>query len=376
MCNLAGEMVRRAVPVLVLGLERENVFASDFTARNIPVVTQDERRNIFEDRMRQTMQALAEFRPTAVVGCLGAASYEVLRYIPPGITRILMVQADHAIHYEGAAPYGAFVDAVVGVSEHIRQTLSTMPEFRGVPSHDLTCGVAVPETFTPRRLSPGKPLKLLYLGRLERRQKRVDLFPELLKQLIESDIPFIWEIVGEGPDAEFLAQAMRTQRPHQQVRLVGPVPYKDVPTVLERADILLLASHAEGLPLCVLEAMACGVVPVVTDLASGIPELLDDSNGRRIPVDNIAGYAEAIIGLYRHPELTESLSRNARATIERGFSTAVMADRWLGAFPPSNRSVDWSPRWKVKPPLNTNRPLYFSKVLRPFRRLALRLQQA
>src|SRR2546428_702146 len=80
LCNLAGELVRRRIPVLVLGLQRENVFADDFAALGVQVVTQDERSNIFEDRVLATMRALAAFRPTAVFACLGPESYEILRY--------------------------------------------------------------------------------------------------------------------------------------------------------------------------------------------------------------------------------------------------------------------------------------------------------
>jgi len=114
-------------------------------------------------------------------------------------------------------------------------------------------------------------------------------------------------------------------------------------------------------------------VPVVTDLQSGIRELLDDSNGRRIPVDNVPAYAQAIVDLYRYPEITEKLSRNARHTIQRGFSTSAMTDRWLESFP-SRPLVQWPSRWEIHPPLVINRPFYFSPPLRPFRRLALRLR--
>ncbi len=374
LCNLAGELVRCGGRVLVLSLEHDNPHATDFEALNVPVILQDERRYIFEDRMRRTVQALAAFQPHVVVGCVGPGSYEALRYVPQGVTRVLMVQGDHAIHYAGAAPYGPFVDAVVGVSEQIRRALAEMPQFRRIPSHYLTCGVSVPPTFTPRQLIPGLPLRLLYLGRLERGQKRVHLFPEILKGLVKTEIPFVWSIVGDGAEAGFLSQQMKTDRPDQQVRLLGAVPYREVPAILETNDVLLLASDSEGLPLCVLEAMASGVVPVVTDLPSGIRELIDDSNGRRVNADNTPGYAQAIVELYRNPDVLKKLSRNARDTIQREFSTSAMAQRWLAAFPASEAAIEWPRTHFISPPLGMNRLFYFSRLMRPFRRLILRVR--
>src|SRR5678815_4428681 len=75
LCNLGGELARRAVPVLILGLEKKHPMEHDFRALGVPTITFDDRRFIFEDRLLSCLNALREFQPTAVVSCLGASSY-------------------------------------------------------------------------------------------------------------------------------------------------------------------------------------------------------------------------------------------------------------------------------------------------------------
>src|SRR5260370_12800552 len=106
---------------------------------------------------------------------------------------------------------------MIGVSEHIREKPVANPEFNHAAIHCMTSGVLVPQTFTPRRLVPGDPLRILYLGRLDRGQKRVHLFPEILSGLVQSGIPFTWTIVGEGAEKGFLEQNLKTARPDQHV---------------------------------------------------------------------------------------------------------------------------------------------------------------
>ena len=374
LCNLGGEFVRQEVPVVVLSLEKENAFARDFESLGVPVIVQDDQREVFEDRVRHTLEALAEFQPTAVVACVGAASFEILRYVPEGVRRGGMVQTDHVDCYDAASPYAASLDVMIGVSEHIRETLEAKPEFKHAAIHCMTSGVLVPQTFTPRRLGPGDPLRILYLGRLDRGQKRVHLFPEILSGLVQSGIPFTWTIVGEGAEKGFLEQNMKTARADQQVRVAGKVAYEKVPDLLAKNDVFLLASEAEGLPLTLLEAMAQGTVPVVSDLPSGIRELLDDNCGRLVRPENIAGYAEAIAWLYQHPEDWRRLSLNAHEKMVRNYSTRAMAERWLAAFPPGDAGIKWPERWTVRPPLDHKNTLYFSPAARVFRRIALRLR--
>src|SRR5258705_10467274 len=115
------------------------------------------------------------------------------------------------------------MDAVIGASKEIRKSVSPRQEFTHGGQIYLAYGIPVSATWTPRRLESGKPLRILYLGRLERGQKRVHLFPEIFRNLSSSGIPFVWTIVGEGPEASSLAEKLRSRQPSQEVRALPKI---------------------------------------------------------------------------------------------------------------------------------------------------------
>lgn len=286
LCNLGGELIRRNIPAKVLSFEKENPLASDFQRMNIPVLCLDQRRMIFEDRLKRVLQHLARFQPTVVVATLDATSFEVLRHLPPGIFRIGMGQSHDPNVYELLRHYLPWVDLVAVVSQTMKEKAEAMPEFAKVPVACLSYGVPMPpETDLPVR-DVTKPLRILYHGRLYREQKRVHLFPQILEQLKASGIPFHWTIAGDGSEKKILERTMSSS-PAQTISFPGRISYADVPALIRTHDICLLTSDYEGFGLSVVEAMGHGLVPVVSDLPAGIPEMVDETNGVLVPVEDV-----------------------------------------------------------------------------------------
>jgi glycosyltransferase involved in cell wall biosynthesis len=374
--NFAGELVRRRIPVEVMSFERDNPLASDFQKQNIPVLCLDHRRAIFEDRLEINLHKLARFQPTVVVSTLGSISFEALRYLPPGVFRIGMGQSDDPIVYDMMRHYAPWMDLAAMVSETMKLKAAAMPEFARVPVASLLYGVPMcPDAELPAR-DFTKPLRILFLGRLGREQKRVHLFPQILSQLCASGMPFHWTIAGEGEERGFLEANLKPASPHQTVSFAGWVDYAGVPTLLKQHDIFLLASDYEGLPLSLLEAMAHGVVPVVSDLESGIRDVVNAGNGMLVPVDDVAGYARAIIHLHGHRDELAAKSAAARERVQKEFSVKAMADRWLAVFPKTFPATSvWPSQWNIKAPLPARHPIYFSPPVRLLRRLAAKFRQ-
>jgi glycosyltransferase involved in cell wall biosynthesis len=203
----------------------------------------------------------------------------------------------------------------------------------------------------------------------------VHLFPTILAALTKAGIPFHWTIAGEGDKRVELERAMQTASATQRVVFSGPVPNAQVPALLEKHDIFLLASEAEGLPLSLLEAMGHGLVPVVSDLESGIRDVVDATNGMLVPVEDVAGYARGIIHLHEHRDELAAKSAAARQRVKTNFSVEAMTDRWLAALPQATPVIgNWPKRWNIRPPLVARHPVYFSPPMRVIRRLAARLR--
>jgi glycosyltransferase involved in cell wall biosynthesis len=105
-----------------------------------------------------------------------------------------------------------------------------------------------------------------------------------------------------------------------RVRLLGP--RSDAPDLLRAADLFLLPSTCEGLPLSVLEAQATKV-PVLAAPTAGVPEVVrDGETGFLIAADDAAGYAGCIEHLMSHPDLRGKVTEAAydRVTREHNWS--------------------------------------------------------
>lgn len=374
LCNLAGELVRRQIPAAVFSLNQDHPLASDFKAQNIPVRCEDASRYIFEDCLEQLLAHLAAFQPTVVVANLSANSFEALRYVPKGILRVGMVHSDDSHWYAMIRHYANDLELVAVVSETIQTKLADLPEFRSQTVAHLPCGV--PMATTPRTFSATAPLRILYLGRLAQEQKRVRLFPRILAQLQAANISFHWTVAGDGPDRAFLESAMKSTQAGQTVEFPGAIAYAEVPRMLAAHDIFLLASDYEGLPLSLLEAMGSGAVPVITDLPSGVRQVVDHTTGKLVAPHDIEGYARAIIGLHEHRSELQQLSQKARERVQCDYSVAAMTDRWLGVLSTAGTNpAPWPTRRQILPPRVARLKFYYSRPIRLLRRLRMRLRR-
>ena len=99
------------------------------------------------------------------------------------------------------------------------------------------------------------------------------------------------------------------------------------------ADLFVLPSKREGLPVALLEAMSCGLPCIATRLPGSTDTIIESGvNGLLVPGGDVGALSAAIAGLLRDPELARSMGTAARETIERRFANVDIADRWLDAY--------------------------------------------
>ncbi|GER80065.1 MAG: glycosyltransferase family 4 protein [Anaerolineales bacterium] len=111
----------------------------------------------------------------------------------------------------------------------------------------------------------------------------------------------------------------------------GAVPKERVPDVLQTGDIFLNTTNVDNTPVSVLEAMACGLCVVTTNVG-GLPDLLEDGvDALLVPPDDSQAMANAIRRLLTEPALAEKLSVNARRKVE-GFDWSVILPQWERLF--------------------------------------------
>jgi glycosyltransferase involved in cell wall biosynthesis len=166
-----------------------------------------------------------------------------------------------------------------------------------------------------------RDLVLLFVGTISKR-KGADLLAPIMKSLGPG---YQLRITGEQDDAADLVGI-------PGVTLVGSLDRTRLRIAYRESDLLLFPSRLEGLPLVVLEAMACGT-PVVASKASSIGEIVSDGvTGRLCPVDDVESFVAAIRELRENPERLAEMAVAARRTVETGFSIDRMTDDYLSLF--------------------------------------------
>jgi glycosyltransferase involved in cell wall biosynthesis len=137
-------------------------------------------------------------------------------------------------------------------------------------------------------------------------------------------------IVGEGPERSAIEGAVREHGLAAQVRFLGL--RKDVARLLSGADLFLLTSISEGIPLTVIEAMAAGL-PVVSTRVGGLPEVVvEGRTGLLAPAGDHAALGRAVCDLIGNPGLREEMGRLGRQRAEGLFSERLMHTHYANLY--------------------------------------------
>lgn len=132
-------------------------------------------------------------------------------------------------------------------------------------------------------------------------------------------------IVGEGRSEDDVREAVARWRVADRVVLAGP--RRDVPDLLAAADVFVLTSIREGLPVSLLEAMAAEKAIVATGVG-GVPDAVTDGeSGVLVPPMDPAAVADAMARVLGDPGLRRSLGRAAARVVEERFSLDGMVRR-------------------------------------------------
>ncbi|QXP85164.1 glycosyltransferase family 4 protein [Methylococcus sp. Mc7] len=167
--------------------------------------------------------------------------------------------------------------------------------------------VSVPDAL-PEERDSGRP-EVLFLGRLREKKGVFDLvraIPLVLKRVPDA----VFTLAGDG-EMEAVRRFAVELGVSDAVRLPGWIREAEKDAELSAARVLALPSYFEGLPVCILEAMAAGV-PVVATPVGGIPELLGDGEcGLLVPPGDVGALAEALVVALKDTGLRQRLRESA-----------------------------------------------------------------
>lgn len=133
-------------------------------------------------------------------------------------------------------------------------------------------------------------------------------------------------IVGDGNQRDLLENQVKERGLVDKVLFTGY--RKDVNQLYKLFDIFALVSYSEGLPMAMLEAMACRI-PVVVSRVGAIPDVINDrENGLLIDAGNIRDIASSLRLLIENPALMKAMGERGRETIVSRYSSNRMAQEY------------------------------------------------
>lgn len=196
--------------------------------------------------------------------------------------------------------------------------------------------------FVPARNKPESPFVVCYVGRLAE-GKGLEVLLHALKLIRDRALPFKAVIVGEGDLKASLLQQADEHGLTELVAFAGEVA--DVVPYYQQAHVFALPSYSEGMPLSLLEAMACKACVIATPVG-GIIDVIHEHdetmpfsetyriyrNGILVPPGDARSLAEALMLLHEDAALRERLCRNGLTTIQTQYNLENIIEQYHGLF--------------------------------------------
>lgn len=177
----------------------------------------------------------------------------------------------------------------------------------------IRCGVDISK-FTPVKRAENAIPSILCVGRLVP-AKGQHILLEACALLNKRGTKFNLTFIGDGPDRESLELLSKELNIHDSITFTGALGQDLVKIYYDTADLFVLPSFAEGIPVVLMEAMA-KVIPCITTHIAGIPELINDNeDGMLIAPSDSVTLADKIDLLLKDGQLREKIGINARKKV-------------------------------------------------------------
>lgn len=215
----------------------------------------------------------------------------------------------------------------------ITLTAGDRQAFRCYYKHHKKRNVRIWAIHNPIQSEAGKPQQeaaekrkwILTAGRLTH-QKGMDYLVRTADLVLKKYSDWQWLILGDGEQWDLIQTQIKKRQLQGRLVLMGQVT--DINRYLEQAQIFVLTSRYEGLPMCLLEAKAKKLPCVSFDIKTGPDEIIADGyNGFLIPAFDCRRMAHQIGRLIEDRDLRQSFSNNAMTGMGR-FQLAAILNQW------------------------------------------------
>jgi glycosyltransferase involved in cell wall biosynthesis len=258
---------------------------------------------------------------TAVVPSDDSATWAAVADVADKYKMIGVLHGDQNYYYDIAGKYAHQLSAAICVSGRIKKTLAVRyPAVSAEKTFMIPCGIEIEAS--DRVANKTGITKLIFVGRLSDYEKRAQDVVTICGLLKEKKFSFHLDIVGNSEESKAEYSVMFEKAGvGDNVSFHGWQPAAKVHELLSKADILLLTSNSEGMPLVMMEALAAGCAFLGTRV-SGIEDFEHHK------------YAEKCFGVYAVGDVRDAANKVVALSnipmVERGVAAKEMANTEFG----------------------------------------------
>jgi glycosyltransferase involved in cell wall biosynthesis len=190
------------------------------------------------------------------------------------------------------------------------EVLSTIVSFYGLTEEKVPMiynGVDLGKCCPKEDYALAKPAYLLHIGRFNAQKNHKGLL-EAFSQIIKAYPDCCLNLIGDGELEGETLQYADSLGLREKINFLGN--QTNVYTFLQKADLFLLPSRFEGMPMTIIEAMGTGL-PIVASQVGGVPDMLEDGNSGLLVSCDPDAVAQAVLQLLQQECLREKLGKNA-----------------------------------------------------------------
>jgi glycosyltransferase involved in cell wall biosynthesis len=234
------------------------------------------------------------------------------------------IQRHHLVHKVQCASF------VACVSEYGKaQLMSVCRRKDWGKLHIVRCGVS--QLTAPSALWPADLPQILCVARLAPEKGHFVLL-DALARLRDEGVNFRCTLIGDGPLRSEVESRLQELRLDSMITLAGSLDPEGVSNAYRTADVVVLASFSEGVPVVLMEAMAHGR-PVVATRVGGVPELVQDgTNGLLVAPGNAGALANALKRILDNWEWAAELGANGTRHVRDEFGVETSVHRLVTLF--------------------------------------------
>lgn len=160
----------------------------------------------------------------------------------------------------------------------------------------------------------------------------VDVLAKAFVRVAQSNPKFGLILLGGGSQATALRQIFERGGVSEQVTFPGQIPQRDLPRYYHMADLYISPSHVDGSSVSLMEALACGLPCLVSDIPANKEWIQDGNNGWLFPDGDENALAEKILKISESRDKLVDIRRAARRTAEEKADWKKNFSRLLGAY--------------------------------------------